>query len=106
MRMNGDLRVAYRASREGPRDIVVAPNWTARMSAGCWPHGVPLGRGAQTKARPDKNWLADILPEIDAQWHPTRNKSSPHTTWCMTPRERCGGGRTAAGTNGRSQFGP
>jgi class 3 adenylate cyclase len=24
---NGDLRVAYRASREGPRDIVVIPNW-------------------------------------------------------------------------------
>jgi hypothetical protein len=25
--MNGDLRVAYRASREGPRDMVVVPNW-------------------------------------------------------------------------------
>jgi pimeloyl-ACP methyl ester carboxylesterase len=25
--MNGDLRVAYRASREGARDIVVVPNW-------------------------------------------------------------------------------
>jgi class 3 adenylate cyclase len=25
--MNGDLRVAYRASREGPRDIVAVPNW-------------------------------------------------------------------------------
>ncbi len=25
--MNGDLRVAYWASREGPRDIVVVPNW-------------------------------------------------------------------------------
>ena len=24
---NGDLRVAYRASREGPRDIVVVPSW-------------------------------------------------------------------------------
>jgi class 3 adenylate cyclase len=24
---DGDLRVAYRASREGPRDIVVVPNW-------------------------------------------------------------------------------
>jgi class 3 adenylate cyclase len=24
---NGDLRVAYRASREGPRDIVYIPNW-------------------------------------------------------------------------------
>jgi class 3 adenylate cyclase len=25
--MNGDLRVAYRTSREGPRDIVFIPNW-------------------------------------------------------------------------------
>jgi len=25
--LNGDLRVAYRASREGPRDIVALPNW-------------------------------------------------------------------------------
>jgi class 3 adenylate cyclase len=25
--LNGDLRVAYRASREGPRDIVYIPNW-------------------------------------------------------------------------------
>ena len=25
--MNGDLRVAYRASREGPRDIVFVSNW-------------------------------------------------------------------------------
>ena len=25
--MNGDLRVAYRASREGPRDFVFVPNW-------------------------------------------------------------------------------
>jgi class 3 adenylate cyclase len=25
--LNGELRVAYRASREGPRDLVVIPNW-------------------------------------------------------------------------------
>src|ERR1700745_1862344 len=25
--LNGDLRVAYRVSREGPRDIVFVPNW-------------------------------------------------------------------------------
>src|SRR5271170_5524573 len=25
--LNGDLRVAYRASREGERDIVFVPNW-------------------------------------------------------------------------------
>src|ERR1700754_1383347 len=26
--LNGDLRVAYRASHEGPRDIVYVPQWT------------------------------------------------------------------------------
>jgi pimeloyl-ACP methyl ester carboxylesterase len=25
--LNGDLRVAYRASREGPLDIVIVPSW-------------------------------------------------------------------------------
>jgi hypothetical protein len=25
--LNGDLNVAYRASREGPRDVVFVPNW-------------------------------------------------------------------------------
>jgi hypothetical protein len=25
--LNGDLRVAYRTSGEGPRDIVFVPNW-------------------------------------------------------------------------------
>src|ERR1700752_1388233 len=25
--LNGNLRVAYRASGEGPRDIVIVPNW-------------------------------------------------------------------------------
>jgi pimeloyl-ACP methyl ester carboxylesterase len=31
--MNGDLGVAYRASGEGPRDIVFVPNWST-----CWEH--------------------------------------------------------------------
>ena len=25
--MNGDVGVAHRAPREGPRDIVIVPNW-------------------------------------------------------------------------------
>ena len=29
--MNGDLRVAYRTSREGPRDLVFVSNWFT-----CW----------------------------------------------------------------------
>jgi class 3 adenylate cyclase len=31
--LNGDLRVAYRASREGPRDIVFVPNWFTNCEA-------------------------------------------------------------------------
>ena len=31
--LNGDLRVAYRASREGPRDIVFVPNWFTMLRA-------------------------------------------------------------------------
>jgi class 3 adenylate cyclase len=31
--MNGDLRVAYRTSREGPRDIVFVPNWLTNCEA-------------------------------------------------------------------------
>ena len=30
---NGDLRVAYRTSREGPRDIVFVPNWFTNCEA-------------------------------------------------------------------------
>ena len=29
--LNGDLRVAYRASREGARDIVFVPNWFHKL---------------------------------------------------------------------------
>src|SRR6476620_4963355 len=32
--LNGDLRVAYRASREGPRDIVYVPNWFTNCEVG------------------------------------------------------------------------
>src|ERR1700746_2464047 len=31
--LNGDLRVAYRASREGARDIVFVPNWFTNCEA-------------------------------------------------------------------------
>jgi hypothetical protein len=33
--------------------------------------GCPTCRAAATRAQP--KWLADVLPEIAAQWHPTRN---------------------------------
>jgi pimeloyl-ACP methyl ester carboxylesterase len=32
--LNGDLSVAYRASREGPRDIVYIPNWFTNCEVG------------------------------------------------------------------------
>ncbi len=31
--LNGDLRVAYRTSREGPRDLLVVPNWLTNCEA-------------------------------------------------------------------------
>jgi hypothetical protein len=41
--------------------------------------GCPSCRGAETR-RTQKNWLADTLPEIASQWHPTRNgKLTPQT---------------------------
>jgi class 3 adenylate cyclase/pimeloyl-ACP methyl ester carboxylesterase len=40
--MNGDLGVAYRASREGPRDIVVVPNWFTNCEV-LWE--LPSGQG-------------------------------------------------------------
>lgn len=40
--------------------------------------GCPHCRGAHTAAT-SKQWLADTLPEIASQWHPTRNgKLTPH----------------------------
>jgi hypothetical protein len=35
--------------------------------------GCPHCRGAKTRARPDKTWLADVDPELSSQWHPTLN---------------------------------
>jgi class 3 adenylate cyclase len=40
--MNGDLRVAYRASAEGPRDIVFVPMWVSNCEL--WPE-LPLIQG-------------------------------------------------------------
>ncbi len=39
---NGDLRVAYRASREGPRDIVFVSNWFTNCEV--FPELPSLGR--------------------------------------------------------------
>ena len=54
--MNGDLRVAYRASGEGARDIVVVPNWftNCEMLAGAAVRA-RVGRGD------DIAWSADLL---------------------------------------------
>lgn len=59
------------------------------MNSGC-----PSCRGAKTRASTDKKWLADTLPEIASQWHPTKNgKHTPsnvvwdskRTVWWLDP---------------------
>src|SRR4051812_44709333 len=35
--------------------------------------GCPYCRSAKTRARPDKQWLANVDPEVSSQWHPTLN---------------------------------
>ena len=73
-----------------PRQVMVVGGWPSlrrfRCPAGHHPRisplrflqsGCPHCRGAQTAQT--KNWLADVLPEIASQWHPTRNgKFNPH----------------------------
>ncbi|QCB97673.1 hypothetical protein E5206_12715 [Arthrobacter sp. PAMC25564] len=68
--------------------------------------GCPSCRGAETR-KVQKNWLADTLPEMASQWHPTRNgKLTPQDVvwdsqrtvwwradccgheWQATPRDR------------------
>jgi putative zinc ribbon protein len=77
-----ELATAW-AEDANPRDVMVA-DWGLRrfrcpkghhprinplrfLEAGC-----PHCRSAQT-ARTGRRWLADTLPEIASQWHPTRN---------------------------------
>jgi hypothetical protein len=74
-----------------PRTVMVAGDWRLRRfrcPAGHHPRispltflqsGCPSCRGAVTRAS-QKNWLADTLPEIASQWHPTRNGK-------LTPRD-------------------
>ena len=45
--LNGDLRVAYRASSEGPRDIVFVPTWFTNC---------------------------EVLPELPSRYHPRRTE--------------------------------
>ncbi|MPQ99593.1 lysine biosynthesis protein LysW [Modestobacter sp. I12A-02628] len=71
-----------------PRGVMVAGGgqYRFRCPAGHHPRlaplrfrnaGCPACRAAATRAQP--KWLADVLPEIAAQWHPTRNgKYTPH----------------------------
>lgn len=67
-----------------PRSVMVAGDWMLRRfrcPVGHHPRispltflqsGCPSCRSAETR-RAQKNWLADTLPEIASQWHPTRN---------------------------------
>ena len=52
--LNGDLRVAYRTSREGPRDIVFVPN--------CGPAVNVTLRGNQAVCHPAVSLTTRLLP--------------------------------------------
>lgn len=85
-----ELAAAW-ADEADPRTVMVSGDWRLRrfrcpvghhprldplrfLKAGC-----PSCRAAETR-RTQKNWLADILPEIASQWHPTLNGK-------LTPRD-------------------
>ncbi|WP_142061272.1 zinc-ribbon domain-containing protein [Pseudarthrobacter sp. B4EP4b] len=72
------------ADETDPRTVMVGGGWELRRfrcPAGHHPRinpltflqsGCPSCRGAETR-KAQKNWLADTLPEIASQWHPTKN---------------------------------
>lgn len=72
------------ADEADPSSVMVAGDWKLRRfrcPTGHFPRispltflqsGCPSCRGAETR-KTQKNWLADTLPEIASQWHPTRN---------------------------------
>lgn len=78
-----ELAAAW-ADEADPRTVMVAGDWMLsrfRCPAGHHPRispltflesGCPSCRGAETR-KSQKNWLADTLPEIAEQWHPTLN---------------------------------
>jgi hypothetical protein len=78
-----ELAAAW-ADEADPRTVMVAGDWRLRRfrcPAGHHPRispltflqsGCPSCRGTETR-KSQKNWLADTLPEIASQWHPTRN---------------------------------
>jgi hypothetical protein len=77
------------AEDTNPREVMVADQRLRRFRCPKGHHprisplrflesGCPHCRAAET-ARTSKRWLADTLPEIASQWHPTRNgKLTPH----------------------------
>lgn len=78
-----ELAAAW-ADDADPLSVMVAGHWKLRRfrcPAGHHPRirplrflqsGCPSCRGAETR-KSQKNWLADTLPEIASQWHPTCN---------------------------------
>lgn len=85
-----ELAAAW-ADEADPKTVMVSGDWQLRrfrcpvghhprldplrfLTAGC-----PSCRAIETR-RTQKNWLADILPEIASQWHPTLNGK-------LTPRD-------------------
>ncbi|WP_272026930.1 zinc-ribbon domain-containing protein [Kocuria rosea] len=79
------------ADEDDPQEVMVAGHRLRRFRCPAGHHprvtpttflhsGCPSCRGAKTRAAPDKKWLADTLPEIASQWHPTKNGNyTPHS---------------------------
>src|ERR1700758_600693 len=70
--LNGDLRVAYRASREGPRDIVFAPNWFT-----CCEHLPEL---------PSTQGWVEAVTSLGMPCSTRTTRSSGTTRWVSGPR--------------------
>jgi hypothetical protein len=84
-----ELAAAW-ADEADPRTVMVAGGQLSRFRCPSGHHprvspltflrsGCPSCRGTETR-KSQKNWLADTLPEIASQWHPTKNGK-------LTPRD-------------------
>ena len=90
-----ELAAAW-ADESDPRTVMVGTGTLRRFRCPAGHHprisalsflqsGCPSCRGAETRKN-QKNWLAETLPEIASQWHPTRNgKLTPsNVVWDST----------------------
>jgi hypothetical protein len=62
--LNGDLRVAYRASREGPRDIVIVPHWFTCRCDDIGGVAVHIGARVSALAGPNEVLVSSTLRDL------------------------------------------